>query len=143
LVTLPEWSMSRTGVGVPGHTAHRALHGGVGAALASRWPIGVVREVDLHVVSRVDPPWAAAVVVAEVELPPPFGLSVFVHHKPTYQVGYARERELQAVACARFVEGQAASRDLHVVLLGDLDDTPGSSSDLTSTATLAVTGRCV
>jgi endonuclease/exonuclease/phosphatase family metal-dependent hydrolase len=128
-------------VGVPGHTAHRALHGGVGAALASRWPIGVVREIDLHVASRVDLPWAAA--AAEVELPPPFGLSVFVHHKPTYQVGYARERELQAVACARFVEGQAASRDLHVVLLGDLDDTPESSSDLTSTATLAVTGRCV
>ena len=53
---------------------------------------------------------------------------MFVHHKPTYQVGYARERELQAVACARFVEEFVADRDLHLVLLGDFDDTPDSSS---------------
>ena len=100
---------------------------GVGAVLASRWPFGAVREVDLRVTPRVDLPWAAAV-VAEVLLPPPFGPSVFVHHKPTYHVGYARERELQAVACARFVEEFVAGRDLHVVLLGDFDDVPDSSS---------------
>lgn len=29
---------------------------GVGAALASRWPIGAVREVDLHVTARVSLP---------------------------------------------------------------------------------------
>ena len=101
------------------------------AALASRWPFGTVREIDLHVTDRVDLPspfpWAAAV-VAEVQLPEPFGPSLFAHHKPTYQIGYARERELQAVACARYVEEQLAGRDLHVVLLGDLDDTPDSSS---------------
>jgi endonuclease/exonuclease/phosphatase family metal-dependent hydrolase len=72
-------------------------------------------------------PWAAAV-VAEVELPSPFGLTLFVHHKPTFQVGYARERELQAVASAQFVEERLAGRDLHVVLMGDFDDTPDSSS---------------
>jgi endonuclease/exonuclease/phosphatase family metal-dependent hydrolase len=99
----------------------------VGAVLASRWPFGAVREVDLHVTPRVDLPWAAAI-VAEVMLPAPFGPSVFVHHKPTYQVGHARERELQTVACARFVEEFVADRDLHVVLLGDFDDTPDSSS---------------
>jgi endonuclease/exonuclease/phosphatase family metal-dependent hydrolase len=101
---------------------------GVGAVLASRWPFGTIREVDLHVTNRVDDlPWSAAV-AAEVELPPPFGLSLFVHHKPTYQVGYAHERELQAVTCARFIENQLAGRDLHVVLLGDFDDVPDSSS---------------
>jgi endonuclease/exonuclease/phosphatase family metal-dependent hydrolase len=100
----------------------------VGAVLASRWPFGLVREVDLHVTARVaDLPWAAAV-VAEVALPAPFGQTVLVHHKPTYEVGYAREREVQAVASARFVEDQVADRDCHVVLLGDFDDTPDSSS---------------
>ncbi len=107
------------------HSARSA--DGVGAVLASRWPLGAVREVDLHVTARVDLPWSAAV-LAEVVLPAPFGPSVFVHHKPTYHVGYARERELQAVACARSVEEFVADRDLHVVLLGDLDDTPDSSS---------------
>ena len=63
-----------------------------------------------------------------MELPPPIGSTLFVHHKPAFQVGYARERELQAVACARFVEKQLAGRDLHVVLMGDFDDTPDSSS---------------
>jgi endonuclease/exonuclease/phosphatase family metal-dependent hydrolase len=100
---------------------------GVGAALASRWPVGAVHEVDLRVTERVDLPWSAAV-VAEIEAPPPLGPLMFVHHKPAWQVGYARERELQAVACARFVEARLAGRDLHVVLAGDLDDTPDSAS---------------
>jgi endonuclease/exonuclease/phosphatase family metal-dependent hydrolase len=100
---------------------------GVGAVLASRWPFGIVREVDLHVTPRVTLPWAAAV-VAEVELPPPYGLSLFAHHKPTYEIGYARERELQAVACARFIEDLIAARDLHVILFGDFDDSPDSAS---------------
>jgi endonuclease/exonuclease/phosphatase family metal-dependent hydrolase len=101
---------------------------GVGAVLASRWSFGSIREVDLHVTERVDDlPWAAAV-TAEVRLPEPFGLTLLAHHKPTYQVGYARERELQAVASARFVETQLAGRNLHVILLGDFDDTPDSAS---------------
>jgi endonuclease/exonuclease/phosphatase family metal-dependent hydrolase len=107
------------------HSARSA--DGVGAALASRWPFGEVSEIDLHVTPRVDLPWAAAV-IAEVELPAPLGTSLFVHHKPSYQVGYARERELQAVACARFTEEKVAGRDVHVVLLGDFDDVPDSSS---------------
>jgi endonuclease/exonuclease/phosphatase family metal-dependent hydrolase len=111
------------------HSARSA--DGVGAALGSRWPFGAVAEIDLHVTDRVDLPsalpWAAAV-AAEVKLPSPFGLTLFVHHKPTFQVGYARERELQAVASAQFVEERLAGRDLHVVLMGDFDDTPDSSS---------------
>lgn len=86
-----------------------------------------MREVDLHLTPRVTLPWAAAV-VAEVQLPPPYGLSLFAHHKPTYEIGYARERELQAVACAQFIEESIAARDLHVILLGDLDDSPDSAS---------------
>jgi hypothetical protein len=37
---------------------------------------------------RVTLPWAAAV-VAEVLLPEPYGLTLVVHHKPTYEVGYS------------------------------------------------------
>jgi endonuclease/exonuclease/phosphatase family metal-dependent hydrolase len=107
------------------HSARSA--DGVGAALGSRWPVGVVHEVDLHVTDRVDLPWAAAV-VAEVVVPPPVGPMLFVHHKPTYQVGYSYERELQSVQSARFVEEQLAGRDMHVVLAGDFDDTPDSAS---------------
>lgn len=65
---------------------------------------------------------------AEVKMPWPFGLTVLVHHAAAYQFGYARERELQAVACARFVEDYLAGRNAHVILLGDFNDTPDSSS---------------
>ncbi|SDD92405.1 endonuclease/exonuclease/phosphatase family protein [Auraticoccus monumenti] len=107
------------------HTARSA--DGVGAVLASRWPLGVVQEVDLHVTERVQLPWAGAV-LAEVVLPPPFGVVLVVHHKPTWEIGAARERELQAVACARFVDQVVGDRDVHVVLLGDLDDAPDSAA---------------
>ena len=109
------------------HVAENPVRSGdmVGAALASRWPFAHVREVDLSVAPRVP---TAAAVVAELELPRPFGLTVVVHHGAAYQFGYARERELQAVACARFVEDYVAGRNVHVVLLGDFNDTPDSSS---------------
>jgi endonuclease/exonuclease/phosphatase family metal-dependent hydrolase len=100
---------------------------GVGAALASRWPIGAVREVDLHVTPRVSLPWAAAV-LAEVTLPDPFGATLVVHHKPTYEIGFGLERELQAVATARAVEEYLSGRERHVVALGDFDDTPDSAA---------------
>jgi endonuclease/exonuclease/phosphatase family metal-dependent hydrolase len=98
---------------------------GVGAALYSRWPMLSRHEIDLRVTGRVDLPWSA-VVLAEIEAP--FGPLLVVHHKPTYHVGYAYEREQQAVACARHVEEFVAGRDMHVVLLGDFDDTPDSAS---------------
>jgi endonuclease/exonuclease/phosphatase family metal-dependent hydrolase len=135
LITLQEtvWGNGYEQAGdLLGPEYHVARHSGrsadgVGAVLASLWPLGTIREVDLQVTDRVDLPWCAAV-VAEVEAPPPIGPMFFVHHKPTYEVGYAYERELQAVASARFVEEQLAGRQLHVVLAGDFDDTPDSAS---------------
>jgi endonuclease/exonuclease/phosphatase family metal-dependent hydrolase len=100
---------------------------GVGAVLASRWPFGSIREIDLHVTARVTIPWSAAL-VAEVVLPEAYGTTVFVHHKPDFAVGHARERELAALATARFVEDQLGDRTAHVILLGDFDDTPDSAS---------------
>ena len=62
-----------------------------------------------------DFPWCAAV-VAEILAPPPLGSLLLVHHKPSWQYGYERERELQAVTTARVVEELVAGRDLPVVL---------------------------
>jgi endonuclease/exonuclease/phosphatase family metal-dependent hydrolase len=101
---------------------------GVGAAMASRWPLGAVHEVDLHVTDRTAGfPWCAALAV-EVAAPAPLGPLLFVHHKPNWQHGWERERELQAVVAARFVEELVAGRDLHVVLAGDFDDPPDAAS---------------
>jgi endonuclease/exonuclease/phosphatase family metal-dependent hydrolase len=101
---------------------------GVGACLASRWPLGTVRELGLRVTERTDSfVWGAALAV-EVMAPPPLGPFLFVHHKPNWQYGYERERELQAVAAARFVEELVAGRDLQVVLAGDFDATPDAAS---------------
>jgi endonuclease/exonuclease/phosphatase family metal-dependent hydrolase len=98
---------------------------GVGAALYSRWPITAVQELDLRVTPRVETPWSATVVA---EIAAPFGPLLVAHHKPTFQYGYAVEREMQSVAAARFIEKLAWGRDVHVVLAGDFDDTPDSSS---------------
>lgn len=101
---------------------------GVGAVMASRWPLGAVREVDLHVTGRTAGlPWAAALAV-EIMAPAPLGPLLFVHHKPSWQYGYERERELQAVTTARFVEELVAGQDRNVVLAGDFDDPPDAAS---------------
>jgi endonuclease/exonuclease/phosphatase family metal-dependent hydrolase len=100
---------------------------GVGAALASRWPVGEIREIDLHVTPRVTLPWAAATLV-EIALPQPYGPTLVVHHKPTYEIGFGLERERQAVATAQAIEEHLAGRDWHVILLGDFDDTPDSAA---------------
>jgi endonuclease/exonuclease/phosphatase family metal-dependent hydrolase len=115
---------------------------GVGAVLASRFPLGELRTVDLHVTERVTLPWAAAV-LAEIELAPPLGTVVVAHHKPTYEIGYSRERELQAVAAASAIARQVAGRDLHVVVLGDFDDTPDSASLRFSTGGQSLEGISV
>lgn len=64
---------------------------GVGACLASRWPLRGVETLDLHVSPDVDGlPWAAAV-AAEVEAP--MGSLVVVHHKPNWQLDREHVRE--------------------------------------------------
>ena len=115
-----------------GEEYHTAWHpgrsaDGVSAVLCSRFPFGDTHAVDLHVTSRVTLPWSAAV-LTEIELPPPLGPVLLVHHKPTYEIGHSSEREMQAVACARSIEQLLARRVLHVIVLGDFDDTPESGS---------------
>lgn len=101
---------------------------GSGAALASRWPIGDVHELDGRMTTRAhDLPWSGTV-VAEVLAPEPVGPFFVVHHKPLHRLDGEREREIQAVAAARLVEAVVPDPDRHVVLLGDFDARPDSST---------------
>jgi endonuclease/exonuclease/phosphatase family metal-dependent hydrolase len=101
---------------------------GVGACLASRWPLGEVRTADLHVTPRAaGMSWSGAV-AAEVLAPPPLGPLLLVHHKPNWEFGLEFERERQAVVTAGLVEDTLAGREMPVVLLGDLDAAPDAAS---------------
>jgi endonuclease/exonuclease/phosphatase family metal-dependent hydrolase len=100
---------------------------GTGCSIASRWPLGTVRELDLHLTPRtVDFPGAA--LVAEINAPEPVGTLLFANHFPNYQLDFELERELQTVAAARFIEDFVGQRNLHVILVGDLDATPAAAS---------------
>jgi endonuclease/exonuclease/phosphatase family metal-dependent hydrolase len=100
---------------------------GQGASIASRWPLGEVPEVDLQVSPRTED-FAATTMVAEVHAPDPFGPLLFANHVPSWQLDFERERELQAVAAARFVEDLVDERDVHVVLAGDFTAGPDAAS---------------
>lgn len=102
---------------------------GVGASIASRWPIDVVREVDLQADKRLyDSGWIGSLAVVEIAAPEPIGPVLLVHHKPTWQSQLEREREFQAMTSARLVEEILGGADRHVVLAGDFDATPDSAS---------------
>lgn len=100
---------------------------GQGASIASRWPPGDVHEVDLHVTPRTAG-FACTTLVAEIPTPEPYGPLLFADHVPSWQLSFERERELQALAAARFVEKLLGRRDLHVVFAGDFTADPDSAS---------------
>ena len=113
------------------HIAHQAGReaNGSGCSMASRWPLGEVRELDLFVTPRVDPrELAGRVAVAEVLAPEPVGPLLLVNHKPSFRPGLEYERELQAVAAADLVEELVGGRGWHVVVAGDFDAVPDSAS---------------
>jgi len=117
-------------LGADYYVAHQSLRGddGSGNSIASRWPFGEVRELDLFVTPRVGHGWLACLTVAEIRVPDPVGLLLLVHHKPSGQLGLEYERELQAVAAARFVEELVGERRIHVILTGDFDSTPDAAN---------------
>ena len=100
---------------------------GQGASIASRWPLGEQREVDLNVTPRTAD-FACTALVAEVLAPEPYGPLLFANHMPNWQLQFERERELQAVAVARCLEELAGGFDTHVVLAGDLTADPEAAS---------------
>jgi endonuclease/exonuclease/phosphatase family metal-dependent hydrolase len=111
------------------HVAHQGGRAadGIGVSIASRWPLGAVHEVDLYVTPRTAG-FACMTLVAEVLAPDPVGPLLFVDNNPNFQLDFELERELQAVAAARFIEELVGGRRVHVVLAGDFDAYPDAAS---------------
>jgi endonuclease/exonuclease/phosphatase family metal-dependent hydrolase len=114
------------------HVAHQSVglvgDGNHGASIASRWPIGEVREVNLHLTRRTGD-YPCGTLAAEILAPEPLGSLLFACHGPSHQLSYEYERELQAVAAARLVEEWAKTVGArHVVVGGDFNADPGASS---------------
>lgn len=102
--------------------------GNHGASIASRWPLGEVREADLRVPPRTAD-YPCGTLAAEVLAPEPLGPLLFVAHGPSHQPSYEYERELQSVAAARLVEEMAGSVGArHVVVAGDFNAGPDADS---------------
>ncbi len=53
---------------------------------------------------------------------------LFVNHFPQWQLDFEHERELQAVATARFLEERIGATHEQVVMVGDLDADPRAAS---------------
>jgi endonuclease/exonuclease/phosphatase family metal-dependent hydrolase len=94
------------------HHRTRADDGG-GESIASRWPIGDVRE---H---------GTGAIAAEIHAPEPLGRVLFVNAPLSYPKDAEVERERQAVAVARLVD---ELRPEHAILAGDLNAEPEASS---------------
>lgn len=108
------------------HQKSRDPHG-MGISIASRWPLAEVHELDLNVTPRCAG-FPAGSLVAEVRAPGPVGPFWFVNHFPHWQGSFERERELQAVVVAKFVEEQVQRTFRQVLLVGDLDADPDATS---------------
>jgi endonuclease/exonuclease/phosphatase family metal-dependent hydrolase len=96
-----------------------------GACVASRWQIRAVHEVDLHVTPRTGD-YSCGTVIAEVAAP--FGRLLVGSHGNSWAWWAERERELQAVAVVRRIDELVAAAPAHVVLGGDFNATPDTSS---------------
>jgi endonuclease/exonuclease/phosphatase family metal-dependent hydrolase len=100
---------------------------GMGISIASRWLLEEVQEVDLNVTPRTAG-FPCSTLVAQVIAPDPVGPLLFVNHFPNWQLNFEHERELQAVAAARFVEERIGQSNQQVVMVGDLDADPNAAS---------------
>jgi endonuclease/exonuclease/phosphatase family metal-dependent hydrolase len=99
--------------------------GGQGVSIASRWPIGAGRELDLGLTERARASdFVATTLLAVIEGPQRL---LFVNHFPHYQPALEYERELEAVAAVRAIE-QVAAPDDHVIMAGDMDADPDAAS---------------
>jgi len=114
------------------HAVHQSVglvgDGNHGASIASRWPLGEVREADLHLTPRTAD-YPRGTLAAEVLAPEPIGPLLFVAHGPSHQLGYEFERERQSVTAARLIEELLDRRGArHVVVAGDLNADPDADS---------------
>jgi endonuclease/exonuclease/phosphatase family metal-dependent hydrolase len=97
---------------------------GQGISIASRWPVGRTRELDLHVTDRTAD-FACTTLLTETDTP--LGPVLLVNHFPSWKLNLEAEREAQATIAARAAEELAGDR-AHVVVAGDLDADPDAAS---------------
>ena len=97
-----------------------------GASIASRWPVRDIHELDQRTFPGVEL-WCTTL-IAEIDAPDPVGPLLFVNHFQSAHVAREHVREQQAVAAARFIEELVAQEERHVILAGDLNAGPESSS---------------
>jgi endonuclease/exonuclease/phosphatase family metal-dependent hydrolase len=130
-IKTPDYDQAADILGPAFHLAQQARRGGdgMGVSIASRWPLGPVHELDLHLAAtpRADA-FPCTTLAAEVRVPDLPQPLLFVNHFPSWQLDFEFEREQQTVAAARFIDELRAGRDLHVVLAGDLDADPQAAS---------------
>ncbi|HVV24032.1 MAG TPA: endonuclease/exonuclease/phosphatase family protein [Pseudonocardiaceae bacterium] len=100
---------------------------GQGVSTATRWPVGEVVEVDLHVSERTAG-FACTSLITELFAPAPIGRVLVVNNLPSWRLALERERELQAVRTARAVEEMLVDRPAHVIVAGDFDADPTAAS---------------
>jgi exonuclease III len=111
------------------HVTHHPLRepNGSGISIASRWPIGTVRELDLQVGPRTAG-FRASAQIADIHWPYDEVPLLLVNHKPSWQTHLEYERGRQAVLTASYVEEIVERTGQHVVLAGDFDAAPESAS---------------
>jgi endonuclease/exonuclease/phosphatase family metal-dependent hydrolase len=114
---------------------------GTGCAIASRWPIRRVADVDQR--TEADPDFPAVAQLVEVDIPPPIGAILFVNFLPSWQLDAEAERERQAVRTARAIVGLRSDRQRHIVVAGDLDADEDASSIRYWTGRQALEGSSV
>ena len=99
---------------------------GQSAAIATRWPVLDIHEIDQHLSARINS--ASTTLVVEIAAPEPIGDVIVVNHLPCWQLPFEWEREQQAKRAAEFVEKMLDGRERHVIVAGDLTDPPESAS---------------
>ena len=109
------------------HQTTGLLGDGNCAAIACRWPLLWVRELDQQLTPRTAD-FPATTLLAEIDAPDPVGKLLFVNHLPSWKPQHAYERELQTSAAVRAVEATVSERRMHAVLAGDLDAEPEAAS---------------
>lgn len=129
----PDYSVAHQRSGLVGDGGHH------GASVASRWPIRAVYEVDLHLTDRT---WdySCGAVIAEVLAPDPLGRLIVASHGNSWQWWAEHEREQQAVALVRRIDELVADAPAHVIVGGDFNATPDTSSMRFLTGRQSLTG---
>ena len=152
-IVLGDDDQAREVLGDTYHYVHSRIRGadGIGISIASRWPIDRPRELDLRL--RPGAPTGSAPTALLVEIDAPdVGRVVFVNHVRSWQPRLAADRERQAVMVADALDRYPVPEEAsdaghsglpHVIVAGDLDADPASTSIRFWTGRHAIAGRSV